>query len=107
MEKTHRPERIPAIDRGTSTITGEVFALSPYGTLVTDGDGRVVASNHAADDLLGQDTSPAGDATCCSIFGCRERGPLASACLTELAIAARKALPEIRIDFEGSRAGAA
>lgn len=104
MERIDRLGRIPATDRGT--LTGEVFALSPYGMLVTDERGTVVTTNGAADELIDRRQEPRR-LTCCTIFGCRERAPLEHTCLTELAIEARKPLPEIRIDLKGTPAGAA
>lgn len=117
MPNMDQPGRIPAFDtpdagpiilaerrsrhaEPLSALASEVFELSPTGTLVTDGHGRLLASNRAADELVGRGTG------CCAIFGCRDRAPLEGACLTELATRARKALPEVRIDLEDAPAGA-
>jgi DNA-binding SARP family transcriptional activator len=124
MPESKRPERTPATDRRASapisladrrgrraapasSLAGEVFELSPYGMLVTDGHGKVVISNRAAQELLGESALEAGRATCCALFGCRERHPLEKTCLTELAVDVRRPLPEVRVDLEEMPAGAA
>ncbi|MFL5909817.1 MAG: BTAD domain-containing putative transcriptional regulator [Gaiellaceae bacterium] len=124
MPNTDQPGRIPAPEAGdlqpislaerrarhtepASSLASEVFELSPYGMFVTDGRGRLVASNRAGDELLGRRETRPGHASCCTIFGCRDRAPLEHACLTELATRTRKSLPEIRIDLEDAPAGAA
>jgi DNA-binding SARP family transcriptional activator len=92
-----------AVNEVHRSMTGEVFELFPYGIAVTGADRRVVASNAAAEKLLGAHVE---DSTCCELFGCRHRAPLEAVCLTELAIDAAKPLPELRVDVKAAPAGA-
>jgi DNA-binding SARP family transcriptional activator len=81
-------------------LADEVFRLFPYGILVLDASGAVVAANLEAEELLGE----AYDRTacCCNLFGCGRRGTaLAGLCLTQLARSRRRRLPEVRLTLPG------
>jgi DNA-binding SARP family transcriptional activator len=82
-----------------------LLAELPFGILVADRDGAMYAWNAAARKLLGEHPLLADDAPaarCCDLFGCRSgEGPLADACITELALEADEVLPEVRIDVLG------
>jgi DNA-binding SARP family transcriptional activator len=85
-------------------IAADVFSLFPYGIVVVDRSGTVLASNSAAHDLLGERTI--GRSTCCDLLGCRTHAPLDDCCLTELALGASAPMPEMRIDRENGTHGA-
>jgi DNA-binding SARP family transcriptional activator len=81
----------------------EVFEGFPYGILVLDPEGSVVAHNEAARRLLGDLQDEAGPpATCCTLLGCRRPGgPLSNTCITALARQLLGTLPEVRVDVPG------
>ena len=83
-----------------SSLELEAFKCFPYGLLVLDRDGRVMCVNDEAARLIDEaGMAPAG-LTCCELLGCRrENTVLASACLTELAVAHDVSLPEVRVDI--------
>jgi DNA-binding SARP family transcriptional activator len=90
-------------------LAASLLAELPFGILVANGEGRMHAWNDAARRLLGDDERLQDDAPdslrCCHLFGCRGgEGPLADACITELAMQADDVLPEVRIDFPGDGA---
>jgi DNA-binding SARP family transcriptional activator len=88
-------------------LAAEVFERFPYGIVVTDPAGSVVGANRAARALLGPALT-AGPVRCCDLVGCRRPGgPLADACLTELAAGNRGRLPEIRVDLAPESTAAA
>src|SRR4051812_18956553 len=77
----------------------ELFELFPYGVVLVNEDGSVLAGNRAARHLLGPAVDAEG-ARCCDLFRCRIEGtPLEQGCLTELARDAGEALPEVRVDL--------
>jgi DNA-binding SARP family transcriptional activator len=87
---------------GTLDVAVEVFDRFPYGLLVVDGQGRLLAHNRAAHRLLhGRlDLDLPQRAVGCELLGCRRPdGPLADVCLHERALAHDGPLPEIRIDL--------
>jgi DNA-binding SARP family transcriptional activator len=92
-------------------LAAPLLAELPFGILVADGTGTLQAWNAAARRLLGDDPQLAEEAAgsgvrCCDVCGCRAPdGPLADACITELALEAADVLPEVRIDVP--RGGAA
>jgi DNA-binding SARP family transcriptional activator len=105
--RTHGAHAAARLDDLAASLLAEL----PLGILVADGDGRMHAWNAAARQLLGEDprlledADRSGAVRCCDLFGCRAGdGPLAEACISELARDAPDALPEIRVDV---RAGAA
>jgi DNA-binding SARP family transcriptional activator len=90
-------------------LAARLLAELPYGILVADRGGTMHAWNPAARRLLGDDPRLADAAPpsvrCCDLFGCRNGdGPLADACITELALEADDVLPEVRVDVEGGAA---
>jgi DNA-binding SARP family transcriptional activator len=91
-------------------LAAPLLAELPFGILVADRHGRMQAWNAAARRLLGDDPRLADEADggvrCCDLFGCRAgEGPLAGACITELAVQAADVLPEVRVDVgEGGAA---
>jgi DNA-binding SARP family transcriptional activator len=86
----------------------DVFASFPYGILVVDEEGHVIAANAAADLLVGSLTGPDGTPRhSCELIGCRRPGPLEGLCLTALAAERDAALPEVRLDLPGGDPGAA
>jgi DNA-binding SARP family transcriptional activator len=87
-------------------IADEVFHLFPYGIVVVDGGGTVLAANDAARELLGNPDMATDARVCCDLFGCRAHPPMEDACLTELAISGDEPLPEMRVDREESPYGA-
>jgi DNA-binding SARP family transcriptional activator len=81
----------PARPRGR---TEQAFDAFPYGILIVDRDGQIVAVNAAAEQILGERPSRS-----CDVLGCRREGPLEGFCLTEMAVEKGRALPEIRLDL--------
>ncbi len=87
-----------------------LLAELPFGVLVAGRDGAMDAWNGAARRLLGDDRRLADDARpggvrCCDLLGCNSGdGPLADACITELARDASDVLPEVRVDVRGGAA---
>ena len=91
----------PAVrDLGSSGLNGEdLLALTPFGILVFDGEGRLTAHNPASERLLGPLKGPRTP-RCCELLGCRRPGSaLAHRCILELAQTADGPLPEIRVDL--------
>jgi DNA-binding SARP family transcriptional activator len=101
-------ERLDAPVRGKShTVrrTGleeQVFDRYPYGILVVEGPGRIIAANAAARHLLGAAAALDGehDGAACELLGCERPGtPLEDACLFDRVRAAGEALPEVCVDL--------
>lgn len=90
--------------RQRETLTDAVFDRFPFGLLVTDANGSVLASNAAARELLGRSAAgERGASTCCALLGCRrDDAPLGGQCLTDLALEAGAALPDVRMDLPGA-----
>src|SRR4051812_24496827 len=95
-------------DRATARgpLTSGVFHGFPYGILMVDAAGAVVAENGTATALLGETEPHHEPRTCCVLLGCRTSPPLEDACITELALASAGPLPELRVDREESPHGA-
>src|SRR3954471_1434110 len=103
------PERFDAstgapVSARLNHLAPEILAGLPFGVLVADRNGCMLAWNAATKGLLGDDPrlgedAREGDVRCCELFGCRSgEGPLGDACITELALEADGALPEVRVD---------
>ena len=98
--RRNNPRSVPPRD---VTVAADVFDGFPYGILVVDRDGAIVASNPAAAEILGDGAGLNGrPARCCDLFGCGRPGPLENVCLTEMAAEQGRALPEIRLDLPTS-----
>jgi DNA-binding SARP family transcriptional activator len=97
----HRARRIqqPAIVDGALALA--VLDRHPYGILVEDARGQLVAHNRAAARMLGGTVRLApGEAVGCEILGCRDAGgPFEDACLHERARQHVGPLPELRVDL--------
>jgi DNA-binding SARP family transcriptional activator len=97
-----RAQRSNGRESRPRAVESEVFESFPYGILVVDRSGTVLASNRAAANIVGQGHHS------CELLGCRAPGPLAHVCLTEAALTRGGALPEIRLDLPaGNPTGAA
>lgn len=84
-----------------SALALDVMDRYPYGILVQDGRGRLVAHNKAAQRMLGGwvRLAPACEVGC-DVLGChRAAGPLEDVCLHERAREHEGPLPELRIDL--------
>jgi len=95
-----------------SRLAAEVFDRHPYGILVVEGPGRVVAHNSAARVLLGETSArlDSQDAPrACDLLGCgREGSPLEGVCLFDRVRSEDAPLLEIRVDLpEGGAAESA
>ena len=99
---TRTRTREPRLARpNADSLARAVFDRFPFGLLVTDPAGAVVAANGAAGRLLGR-TELAG-AACCELLGCRrEDAPLGGECLTALAMGSSGPLPDVRMDIPGA-----
>lgn len=84
-----------------SALALDVMDRYPYGILVQDGRGRLVAHNKAAQRMLGGwvRLAPACEVGC-DVLGChRAAGPLEDVCLHDRARKHEGPLPELRIDL--------
>jgi DNA-binding SARP family transcriptional activator len=93
-------------------LAGEVFDRHPYGILVVEGPGRIVAHNSAARVLLGETSArlDSKDAPrACDLVGCgREGSPLEGICIFDEVRAGDAPLLELRVDLpEGGGAESA
>jgi DNA-binding SARP family transcriptional activator len=93
-------------------LAAEVFDRHPYGILVVEGSGRVVAHNSSARVLLGETSARLdgqGAPRACDLLGCgREGSPLEGVCLFERVLSGEAPLLEIRVDLpEGGAAESA
>jgi DNA-binding SARP family transcriptional activator len=80
----------------------DLLSLTPFGILVFDRSGRLIAHNPASERLLGGLLADAATSTrrCCELLGCRRPGsPLEGSCILELARTQDGPLPEIRVDL--------
>jgi DNA-binding SARP family transcriptional activator len=86
--------------RAEQDLLADVFERFPYGIMVCERGGRIVAANRPVQQIIDRGGLADGlIASCCSLLRCgRPGGPPSTACLTELALRARAQLPEIRVD---------
>jgi DNA-binding SARP family transcriptional activator len=91
-----------------AVLEQQAFHRFPYALLVVDSAGGITCRNLEASRLIEATGLPEVGLTCCALLGCRVPGSvLAAACLTELAITHKTALPEVRVDVltpDGARA---
>jgi DNA-binding SARP family transcriptional activator len=82
-------------------VSEEVFDHFPFGLLVVDRGGHVMAANRVVEDMVGPLPDGFDEAPrCCELLGCNQPGtPLALHCLTELALDHGSKLPEVRLDL--------
>jgi DNA-binding SARP family transcriptional activator len=95
----------PPLDR--TVFARDVFESLPYGAVVVDERGRVLAFNGLLHDFFAFDAvNP--PSTCCEMFGCRRPGTtLERGCLTEFAQEANGRLSETLVELpSGSSTGA-
>lgn len=86
---------------GGEAITRGVFDRFPFGLLICDRDGAVLAANEAARGVLGRPAEAAD--TCCALLGCRrDDAPLGGQCLSALALEGREPLPDVRLELPDS-----
>ena len=77
----------------------DVVESLPYGVVIVDNNGRVLASNRLLSELLGAEPDRV-PLTCCEMFGCRQPGTsLEKGCLTEFAQAANGRLSEVLVEL--------
>lgn len=78
---------------------GRLVEDSPWGMVVTRGDGHVVGANRAAHAIFGAELErPA--VRCCDLLGCGRPGTvLAGGCVSALATRATEPFPEVRVDL--------
>ncbi|HSS34138.1 MAG TPA: BTAD domain-containing putative transcriptional regulator [Solirubrobacterales bacterium] len=82
----------------------QLFERFPYGLALIDRDGRIVRLNHQARRILfAGDSSTDERWSCCELICDRLGTILNSGCISALAFASRRELPEIRIDLDGGR----
>ncbi len=86
---------------GRGGLERAAFQGFPYGIVIIDHDGRIVSRNIQAARLIEAKGLDDGEASCCSLLGCRDpQTVLAGVCITELALSRGEPLPEIRVDVE-------
>jgi DNA-binding SARP family transcriptional activator len=89
-----------SVKRDAVIAPGVVNTVLRLGIVVTDSSGAVIDANEPAREMIAAAHGQWPDrATCCSLFGCFRREPLARHCITALAAGAQKPLPEIRVDL--------
>jgi len=99
--RTNRPRTTP--EPRDVRVVADVFDAFPYGILIVDRAGAIVASNPAAAEILGHAAGLDGrPSRSCDVLGCRRAGPLENIRLTEMALEKGRALPEIRLDLPTS-----
>lgn len=85
-----------------SELLGEVFDLLPSGIVLASRAGRLIVWNKSFEEMSGMDGKLRAR-TCCELFGCRaDGGPLAGACLSELAVSLGTRTPELRLELRGA-----
>jgi DNA-binding SARP family transcriptional activator len=88
---------------GRKGLEEQVFDRYPYGILVVEGPGRIIAANAAARQLLGDGEARlegGGDRAACELLGCERPGtPLEGACLFDRVRGADGPLPEVLVDL--------
>jgi DNA-binding SARP family transcriptional activator len=117
MEAVARDHAVPAEPaddarpRASATLALEVLDSYPYGILVVRRDGRVLAHNPAAAQLLGHladRLEDPDDRTLCEVLGSGAEGALLEGLsLIERALEDRAVLPEIRVDLPAGARGPA
>jgi DNA-binding SARP family transcriptional activator len=96
-----RVQRIDAPSNADGALALAVLDRHPYGMLVEDVHGRLVAHNQAAARMVGGAVRLAlGHGVGCTILGCRTSdGPVGAACVHERARRHVGPLPEMRVDL--------
>jgi DNA-binding SARP family transcriptional activator len=96
---------IPTPERSVASlpdrhIQSEAFQSLPYGLMVVDHSGTAVCMNLQAARLLGSTGLQGDKLTCCALLGCdAQENALAPRCVTQRALRAQEALPEIRVEI--------
>jgi DNA-binding SARP family transcriptional activator/PAS domain-containing protein len=96
-----RPRTTPPLERelGGTVLARDVLESLPYGVVIVDDRGRVLAFNRLLHELLGVNVGRI-PSTCCEMFGCRQPGTaLEGGCLTEFAQAGNGRLSEMRLEL--------
>ena len=96
-----RPRTTPPFERALDrTVLGrDVLESLPYGVVIVDDRGRVLAVNRLSHELLGVNNGHI-PSTCCEMFGCGQPGTaLEGGCLTEFAQADNGRLSEMRVEL--------
>jgi DNA-binding SARP family transcriptional activator len=96
-----RVQKIDAPPSADAALALAVLDRHPYGILVEDVHGRLVAHNQAAGRMVGDVALlDAGQAVGCTLLRCRtEDGPVGDACVHERARRHVGPLPEMRVDL--------
>jgi DNA-binding SARP family transcriptional activator len=89
-------------DANTTHLEIEAFHGLPHGVLALGGDGRVIAWNRKAAELLGEIDH---GASCCSLLCTAPGGSPAGGCFSDLARERDEPLPEVRVEL-GERGSA-
>jgi DNA-binding SARP family transcriptional activator len=86
-------------------LAQKLFRLFPYGIVVLDHRGGILAANaEAREILIGQPDEEGVPLSCCGLLGCEAReGPLAGACVAQLVMDGEGRLPEMRLDLPAGR----
>jgi DNA-binding SARP family transcriptional activator len=91
-----------------TTIAGRVVDQLGIGILLTDDSGAVIEANQTARGIISAAYGSWPDeASCCSLFGCYSREPLANHCISRLAARSVEPIPELRVDLPPERPTAA
>ena len=86
-------------------LAQKLFRLFPYGIVVLDRRGGMLAANAEAREILvGQPDEEGVPLTCCGLLGCgADEGPLEGACIARLVMDGGDRLPEMRLDLPAER----
>jgi DNA-binding SARP family transcriptional activator len=105
--QTHGSDRHCRKEAGVveAPLAQKLFRLFPYGIVVLDGRGGILAANaEAREVLIGQPDEEGVPLTCCGLLGCgADEGPLAGACIATLVMKGEGRLPEMRLDLPAGR----
>jgi DNA-binding SARP family transcriptional activator len=92
------------LDSTGITASPQLFERFPYGLALADREGRIAQLNHQARRiLLPADGSTIDHWSCCELVCDRLGSLLNSGCMSALAFASRRELPEVRVDLDGGR----
>ena len=99
-----REEAVRSVRHGLPR-SGELFERFPYGLMVVDREGRVLAVNERARELFAIDAAAreGGSPRCCELICGAVAGQVNNgdgACLTSRTLEAASPLPEVRVDIE-------
>lgn len=99
-----RSTHAPKLSAEHVAASPHLFEQFPYGLALADREGRIVQLNHHGRRILSPaDVSTPEGHSCCDLICDHLGSMLGTGCMTELALASARELPEVRIDLDGVR----